>query len=298
MFWHDCTDLYMYLCDMTLCQCHLTPLGRELLFKILSISNLAVMRYVPDTVLAVWTVTLTLMMQPKNWLWWWHTLGSYTTIVWKIQIQHNRKELWHGHRFWLCVHRDLDDMTLGQSHDKPLGLGQQLCEGHQSLVRCFTSKATILQSFAWWHIDVQATWRLDLLSGSLARHLEDSFYVPGQTQKQDHLFTVLLRLDPSLLQWVKITKHICQGHSLTTLNTCIRYYLYVVYSFPHVQYLIWTKIGISVTLKQTDKNSIYKTTDPLESLHHTNTFSNWSKCNVSNTFFHKIICHNRIGLTM
>ena len=33
-------------------------------------------------------------------------------------------------RFWVCVHcdHDLGDMTLGQSHDTPLGHGQQLCE--------------------------------------------------------------------------------------------------------------------------------------------------------------------------
>ena len=32
--------------------------------------------------------------------------------------------------FWVCVHCDLDlgEMTLGQSHDTPLGHGQQLCE--------------------------------------------------------------------------------------------------------------------------------------------------------------------------
>ena len=39
----------------------------------------------------------------------WHTLGSLTTIVWNIiQIQHGSEELWAGHRFWVCVHCDLD----------------------------------------------------------------------------------------------------------------------------------------------------------------------------------------------
>ena len=39
----------------------------------------------------------------------WHTLGSWTTIVWNIiQIQHGSKELWPGHGFWVCVHCDLD----------------------------------------------------------------------------------------------------------------------------------------------------------------------------------------------
>ena len=30
--------------------------------------------------------------------------------------------------FWVCVHCDHDDMTLGQVHDTPLGHGQQLCQ--------------------------------------------------------------------------------------------------------------------------------------------------------------------------
>ena len=45
----------------------------------------------------------------------WHTLGSWTTIVWNIiQIQLCSEELWPGHGFPLCMHRDLDlgDMTL------------------------------------------------------------------------------------------------------------------------------------------------------------------------------------------
>ena len=45
-----------------------------------------------------------------------------------IQIQFCSEELWPGHGFWLCLHRDLDDMTVGQVHDTPLGHGQQLCE--------------------------------------------------------------------------------------------------------------------------------------------------------------------------
>ena len=51
----------------------------------------------------------------------WHTLGSWTTIVWIIQIQHGSEELWPGHRFWVCVDCDLDDMTLGQGQDTPFG---------------------------------------------------------------------------------------------------------------------------------------------------------------------------------
>ena len=61
----------------------------------------------------------------------WHTLGSWTTIVWNIiQIQHNSEELWPGHGIWVCVHCDLDlqCMTLSQGHDIPLGHGQQFCK--------------------------------------------------------------------------------------------------------------------------------------------------------------------------
>ena len=61
----------------------------------------------------------------------WHTLGSWTTIVWNIiQIQLGSEELWPRHGFWICVHCDLDlgGMTLDQGYDTPLGHGQQLCE--------------------------------------------------------------------------------------------------------------------------------------------------------------------------
>ena len=40
---------------------------------------------------------------------WWHTLGSWTTIVWKIiKIQLGSEELWPEQGFWVCVHCDLD----------------------------------------------------------------------------------------------------------------------------------------------------------------------------------------------
>ena len=42
----------------------------------------------------------------------WHTLGSWTTIVWNIQIQHCSEELWPGHGFWVCVHCDLGSWTI------------------------------------------------------------------------------------------------------------------------------------------------------------------------------------------
>ena len=61
----------------------------------------------------------------------WHTLGSWITIVWNIiQIQLGSEELWPGHGFSVYVHCDLDlgDMTLGQSHDTPLGNRQEVCE--------------------------------------------------------------------------------------------------------------------------------------------------------------------------
>ena len=58
----------------------------------------------------------------------WHTLESWTIIVWNIiQIQHCSEELWPGHRFWVCVHCDLDSRryALGQGHDTLLGHGQE-----------------------------------------------------------------------------------------------------------------------------------------------------------------------------
>ena len=59
----------------------------------------------------------------------WHTLESWITIVWNIiHIQHGSEELWPGNRFWVCVHCDLGDMTLGQVHDTSMGHGQKLCE--------------------------------------------------------------------------------------------------------------------------------------------------------------------------
>ena len=59
-----------------------------------------------------------------------HILGSWTTIVWNIQIKHGSKKLWSGHGFWVCVRYDLHfgDMTLDQGHGTSLGHGQQLCE--------------------------------------------------------------------------------------------------------------------------------------------------------------------------
>ena len=61
----------------------------------------------------------------------WHTLGSWTLIVWDIiKIKHGSEELWPGLIFWICFRCDLElsDMALVQGHDTPLGHGQQLCE--------------------------------------------------------------------------------------------------------------------------------------------------------------------------
>ena len=43
-------------------------------------------------------------------------------------IQHGSKELWPEHRFWLCVHCDLEhgNMTLAENHDTPLGHSQHM----------------------------------------------------------------------------------------------------------------------------------------------------------------------------
>ena len=59
----------------------------------------------------------------------WHTLESWTTIMWNIiQIQLGSEESWLRHRFLVCLHFDLDGMTFSQGHDTPLSHGQQLCE--------------------------------------------------------------------------------------------------------------------------------------------------------------------------
>ena len=61
----------------------------------------------------------------------WHTIGTWTTVVWSIiQIQHGRKKLLSGHGFWVIVHCDLDlrDLSLCQGYDTPLGHGKQLCK--------------------------------------------------------------------------------------------------------------------------------------------------------------------------
>ena len=57
----------------------------------------------------------------------WHTLGSWTAIVWNIIfIQHSSEELCPDTYF--VVYVDLAGMNSGQSHDTPLLLGQQWCD--------------------------------------------------------------------------------------------------------------------------------------------------------------------------
>ena len=122
------------LWDMTLGQVTDTPLSHEKqLCEILSRSNMAMKSYGLDTDFRyVCTVTLTLEvhlynLESRSW----HTLESWTTIVWNIiQIQLGTEELWPGHGFLVCVHCDLDlgGITLGQGHDTPLSHEQQSCE--------------------------------------------------------------------------------------------------------------------------------------------------------------------------
>ena len=71
------------------------------------------------------------------------TLGQGQTLLGQnkyveyIQIQYDSKELLPGHRFWLCVPCDLDDVTLSQGHETHLGHGQQLCEISNIAVRSY-----------------------------------------------------------------------------------------------------------------------------------------------------------------
>ena len=91
------------------------------LHDILSRSHLAVITYGPDTDLgmcAMWPWPRRYGLGSRSW----HTLGSWSTIVWNIiQIQLGNEELWSWNGFWVCVHCDLDlgDMTLGQGYDTP-----------------------------------------------------------------------------------------------------------------------------------------------------------------------------------
>ena len=77
-----------YMCTMTLPlgQDHYTPLGLgQQLCEVLSRFNMAVKSYGPDTDFwCVCTLTLTLTCRYDIWLRSWHTLGSWTTIVWNI----------------------------------------------------------------------------------------------------------------------------------------------------------------------------------------------------------------------
>ena len=134
-FWPRHRFLVCVHCDvdlgaMTLGQGHDTPLGngQQLCEIFVSRSNMVARSYDPDTDFwYVYTMTLT----SEIWPWVKVITNPWVTdsIMWKIiQIQHGSEKLWPGHGFWVCVHLDLGDMTLGQVHDTPLGHGQQLCE--------------------------------------------------------------------------------------------------------------------------------------------------------------------------
>ena len=74
------------------------PLSHGLqLCDILSRSNMAVKSYGPDMDFVYkCTITLVLEIESRSW----HTLWSWTTIVWNIiKIQHGSEELWPGHEF-------------------------------------------------------------------------------------------------------------------------------------------------------------------------------------------------------
>ena len=119
----------------------------------------------------------------------WHTLGSWTTIVWNIiQIQLGSEELWPGHGFPVCVHCDLDlgDMTLGQGHDTPFCYGQQFCE--------LLSRSNLALKSYGPDTDFQSLW-------------------PG------HGFPVCLTLTLVIWPWVKVITH-----PWAMDNKCVKYY--------------------------------------------------------------------------
>ena len=97
---------------MTLGEGHDTPLchGQQLC-EILSRSNLAVRSYGLDMDFQyVCTVTLTLEIWPGSRSW--HTLGSWTTIVWNyIQIGQGSMKLWQGHDVNRRTDRQTDRQT-------------------------------------------------------------------------------------------------------------------------------------------------------------------------------------------
>ena len=89
----------------------------------------------------------------------WHTLGSWTIIMWNIiHIQHGSQEFWFGYRFLVCVHcgLDLGDMTLCQGHDAPFGHGQ-CCEISRWQWRVIAPTQILVMCALWpW------PWRYDL----------------------------------------------------------------------------------------------------------------------------------------
>ena len=102
-----CVHFDLDLGGMTLGQGHDTSLGHgQQLCEVLSRSNMAVRSYGPD-IDFVYKCTVTL---PWPWRYdlgsrSWHTLESWTTIVWNIiQIKHGSEELWPGHTYFaMCA---------------------------------------------------------------------------------------------------------------------------------------------------------------------------------------------------
>ena len=109
-----CVHCDIDLGDMTLGQGHDTPFGHgQQLCEIISRSNFALRRYGPDTDFGyVCIVALTLEIWPSVGSRLWHTLRSWTIIVWNIiQIGQVSTELWPGHE----VNRRTDRQTNRQT---------------------------------------------------------------------------------------------------------------------------------------------------------------------------------------
>ena len=126
-----CVHFYLDLGGMTLGQGHDTPLGHgQQLCEILSRFNMAVRSYCPDTDFGyVCTVTLTLEIWPlvkvmtHPWVMDNNCVKYYPDPTWQWGVMARTRNLGMC-ALWPWPWR----LTLGQSHDTPLGHGQQLCE--------------------------------------------------------------------------------------------------------------------------------------------------------------------------
>ena len=130
----------------------------------------------------------------------WHTLGSWTTIVWNIiQIQHGSEELWPGHRLWVCVHCDLNlgGMTLGQEYDTPSVMDKNYVKYYPDLtwqrgVISWTRILSMCALWPWprryklgsWHILGPCTiivWNIIQIGQGLRSYGSDTMRTDGQT---------------------------------------------------------------------------------------------------------------------